>query len=113
MASGTVVLLGHNQSIQAGLFAGRWLMDELWCWRLGHQSQDKRHDSFPLFCVEWKLRHPIPLVIGFVFGLFVIVAAGCPQLLPEKTLPLVSQKFFKKKAGIRIDRLWGQMGFGC
>ena len=74
-------------------------------WRLGHQAEHERHDRFALLIVEGKLRHPIPLVVGLVFRLFVVVTPRSPELLPEEALPLVAKEFLEKIARIRIDRL--------
>ena len=104
MAAAAIELLCYDQAVKPRLFTRCRVVDELRCRRLSHEAEHKGHNGLTLGVVKGKLRHPIPLVVGLVFCFLVVVAAGCPQLLPQETFPFVSEEFLEEVAGVGINR---------
>ncbi len=99
VAATAIILLGHLEPGDPGLFAGRGLVDELRRRRFSDQAEHERHHRLALLVIERELRHPVAFVVALVLDLFVVVAPRCAELLPEKALTLMRQEFLEEKAG--------------
>ena len=103
VAAAAIELLCHDQAVKPRLLPRCRVVDELRWRRLSHQAEHKGHDGLTLGVVKRELRHPIPLVVGLIFCLLVVVAAGGPQLLPQETFPLVTEEFLEEIAGVGVN----------